>query len=90
MQTRRIWHDKEGKVVLWQRPNIWLAIWFLAAISGLIVSHGRIMKAAYFIGSAALVIWALLEIFQGVNYFRRGLGVVVLAATVASLLGLHL
>ncbi|MCU1498566.1 MAG: hypothetical protein JWM47_2519 [Acidimicrobiales bacterium] len=39
------------------------------------------------IGAGALVWWAVDEVARGVNPFRRGLGAVVLAVTVAGLVG---
>jgi hypothetical protein len=45
----------------------------------------RVSDYAWTAGAAALIIWSLLEIFRGVNYFRRVLGLVVLLVTVASI-----
>ena len=35
-------------------------------------------------GAVALVIWCLLEIVRGVNYFRRALGLIVLLLIIAT------
>jgi len=66
--------DKEGKVVLWQWPNLPLVGWAIFAL----LSHLTRWQPLAWIGTAFLVVWALLEIFRGVNYFRRALGLVVL------------
>ncbi len=86
MRTNRIWRDNDGKVVLWQMPNIWLAVWLVAVLAGFFISKGKLASVIHWIGSGALIIWALLEIFRGVNYFRRALGTVVLLVTVASII----
>ena len=65
-----------GEIVIAQMPNlplwIWLATlpfgWFLDASS-------QIATGAKVIGTAALLWWAVLEIFQGVNPWRRLVGV---------------
>ena len=85
MQANRIWRDSDGKVVLWQMPNIWLVVWLVADVASFLLGHGKLESALHWIGSGALIIWALLEIFQGVNYFRRALGAIVLLATLASI-----
>ncbi len=37
-----------------------------------------------FIGGIAIIIWSIMEIYSGVNYFRRLLGVCVLMLIIAS------
>ncbi len=70
-----------------QWPNIPLAAYLLATVihrafrSG---TAGSTVVAA--VGSAALVIWAVLEVAWGVNPFRRGLGSVVLILVLVSAL----
>lgn len=85
MQANRIWRDSDGKIVLWQTPNIWLLVWAAAELASFLIGQGKLESAIHWVGSAALIIWALLEIFQGVNYFRRALGAVVLLVTVGSI-----
>lgn len=82
----KIWRDKQGRVVLWQRPNAWILIWALAELTSFLISRGKLTSVIHWIGSGALIIWALLEIFRGVNYFRRTLGLVVLVVTAVSIL----
>jgi hypothetical protein len=81
----RTWKDKHGRYALWQRPNPWLIAWaVLTTLSLLFTARtADILSAA---GSGALIIWALLEVFRGVNYFRRALGLLVLIFAAASLL----
>ncbi len=73
--------DKKGKIVLAQWPNVPLIIWFV----GLLVAKtttGNLQELAGYTSFGALIIWAGLEIFSGVNYFRRALGLTVLILSV--------
>jgi hypothetical protein len=72
-------------VVQW--PNIPLAAYLIATVIHSVIrsgTAGSTVVAA--VGSAALVIWAVLEVAWGVNPFRRGLGSVVLILVLVSAL----
>ena len=71
---------KDNRIVLWQMPNLPIIGWvvFLCASK---LTEGSAHTVLSVVSTAFLVIWALLEVFGGVNYFRRTLGVVVLAYT---------
>jgi hypothetical protein len=85
----KIWKDKHGKIVVWQRPNIFLIGWAVIDIASLFFS-GSVSNILWWIGTIDLGIWALLEIGLGVNYFRRILGLIVLALVIATGLKLGL
>jgi hypothetical protein len=76
-----------GRLTVVQWPNIPLAAYLVATVihnvflSG--TAAGTVVAA---VASAALAIWAVLEIALGVNPFRRGLGTVVLIVVVVSAL----
>ena len=73
----KIWRDEDGHVVIFQMPNAWLIAW--AVLTMLSLFTGKLVSDVFSWASiGALIIWCLLEIFDGVNYFRRGLGTVVL------------
>lgn len=80
----RIWKDKRGRVVIYQRPNIWLIAWAVLDIVAIFAPGKSIPGYAWDAGAVALVIWCLLEIVRGVNYFRRALGLVVLLMIIAT------
>lgn len=81
----KTWKDRRGRVVIWQTPNAWLIAW--AGLTTLSLTFGgRLADIMSWSGSGALIIWSLLEILKGTNYFRRVLGLLVLAFAVASLL----
>lgn len=81
----RTWKDKQGHVVLWQTPNPWLIGWAVLTTLSLFFT-GRTSDVISLTGSLVLVVWCLLEIFKGVNYYRRFLGLVVLMYALAALL----
>jgi len=72
----RIWHNKEGDVVIWQRPNIPMIAWVVLTLVS-IFTNGTISNVIWYLAAASLAIWALMEIVWGANYFRRFLGAVV-------------
>ncbi len=75
----RFWLDGEGKLTIWQRPNVPLIIWivtiFVQIVFGASSQLSQISKA---IGAISLIIWALLEMIRGDSYFRQLLGIFVL------------
>ena len=78
----RFWRDANGKVVVSQVPNVPLAGWLLfAGLSRIPGAEGWKNDTGY-ISSAFLFTWAYLEFVQGASYFRRVLGLVVLAVVV--------
>jgi len=74
-----------GKQGLWQTPNAPLIVWFVALILGKLLDGkpADFMQAVQF---GAIFTWAWLEVFQGVSYFRRALGAVVLVLSVMSMM----
>lgn len=73
----KFWKDEEGNVVIYQRPNIWLIIWVVLTLCSLFVPYGMPETVFWWGSLAALTVWCGLEVFRGVNYFRRLLGVFV-------------
>jgi hypothetical protein len=81
-----LWRDNHGKVVIWQWPSIPLYVWALCTAISLIVNKGSTADVFYWVGEIALIGWAILEIWKGVNYFRKALGVVIIIFAVLSLI----
>lgn len=77
--------DKRGHVVLWQRPNLSIVVWFVAMVLAWVFT-GRWEHLAHMVSFGALFAWAWMEIFQGVNMFRRGLGVLIMLVTLINTL----
>lgn len=80
----KIFRDDKGEFVIVQPPNLPIIIWSTASILKLVFPKGDLNTGLDFVATASLTIWSFLEIFQGVNYFRKGLGVVVLIGLIAS------
>lgn len=75
-----------GKIVIVQPLNIPLGIFFVAAaIRRFANLEGAARTAVAVIAFVSLMWWAVDEILRGVNPFRRILGAVVAAVTVAGL-----
>jgi hypothetical protein len=69
--------DKDGKVVLGQKPNLPIIVWFITLVINQF-ANGRLYTVADLIGFGALFTWGWLELFDGVNYLRRVFGLLVL------------
>lgn len=74
----RFWNDKDGNFVMWQKPNAFLSTAFAAAVISLLLPASFVHTVVGKVGMVAILIWAVLETFRGVNYFRRTLGLCVL------------
>lgn len=86
----KIWRDRNGNIAVWQTPNVWIIAWAVLDIVAIFAPSKHVASVAWSIGSAALIIWALLEIFRGASYFRRALGLFVLLLAVGSIFNLGL
>lgn len=71
-------------MVIYQRPNLWLIGWAVLDIVAIFAPSKQVANIAWTGGAAVLIIWALLEITRGANYFRRALGAVVLLLTLGT------
>jgi hypothetical protein len=80
----QIFRDSDGKIVLAQTPNLPLIIWIVASLLKLGFTSGKISTGLDAIAFGSLFTWAWLELFQGVNYFRRALGLGVMLVAIAS------
>jgi hypothetical protein len=76
----RVFRNNEGKIIIIQKPNLPIFIWTLTSLLKLVFTTGRINLGLEMIAFASLFSWAWGELFEGVNYFRRGLGLLVIIA----------
>jgi hypothetical protein len=81
---QKFFTGKNGKVVIWQTPNILLLGWLVFMILAKMLSQGDLKTGAQYLSFGLILIWAFMEILRGDSYFRRGLGLVVLILTVKS------
>ena len=84
--TYKFFYDKDNRIVLMQFPNVPLLLFIAASILARVFKAGWSNDVFRVVAFVSLVIWALLEILTGVNYFRRILGGVVLVFSLISAL----
>jgi hypothetical protein len=76
-----------GRLTVVQWPNISLLVFILLSIaSHLYHSTGAAGSFVRVFADVALLVWAGDELARGVNPFRRTLGLVVIVATIASMI----
>ncbi len=80
----RTFRDDNGNIVLAQPPNLPILVWGAASLLQRIGTSGKFHTGLVWVAFGALFTWAWLEVFQGVNYFRRALGLVVLIGVITS------
>ncbi len=74
----RVFRDDQGQIVLAQMPNLPLIVWSIASLLQIIFTAGKINIGLEVLAFGSLFTWAWEELFQGVNYFRRSLGLIVI------------
>ncbi len=72
----KTWKDKRGNWALWQTPNALILAWAGFTVLSFLFA-GWLGDTFAWVASISLIVWSLLEIFRGVNYFRRVLGALV-------------
>jgi hypothetical protein len=80
----QFFRDGTGDIIIGQPPNLPIVIWGVASLLRLIFKTGQIDFGLNLLATGALLVWAILELFQGVNYFRRALGAIVLIGLLVS------
>jgi hypothetical protein len=84
----RTFRNSEGEIVIAQPPNLPLLVGLVTTLLQLLLPSGKLQAGFDLVAFGALFTWAWQELFQGVNYFRRALGLLVLVGMIA--LRLHL
>jgi hypothetical protein len=80
----KIFRDSDGNIVIAQMPNLPIIVWITASLLKLVFPTGEINTGLDALAFGSLFTWAWLELFQGVNYFRRALGLGVLIGVMVS------
>jgi hypothetical protein len=80
----QVFRDTSGKFVLIQPPNLLIIVWLGSTLLKMIFITGRVNVGLDAVAFGSLFAWAWEELFQGVNYFRKGLGLLVLVGTIVS------
>lgn len=79
-----VFRDSNGKIVIAEVPNPPLIVWVAASLLQLVFTTGTWNRVFDALAFGSLFTWAWLELFQGVNYFRRALGLTVLIGVLLS------
>ena len=80
----KIFRDSDGNIFIAQMPNLPIIVWITASLLKLVFPTGEINTGLDALAFGSLFTWAWLELFQGVNYFRRALGFGVLVGIMVS------
>ena len=80
----KVFRDREGEIVLAQMPNLPIIVWVVASLLKLFFTTGKISIGLEAIAFGSLFTWAWEELFQGINYFRRALGLIILVTLLLS------
>jgi len=80
----KVFRDSNGQVVLAQMPNLPLIVWIIASAMKLIFTTGKVSIGLDVLAFGCLFTWAWEELFQGVSYFRRALGGIVLISSIVA------
>lgn len=84
----RIFRDRDGNIVLIQPPNLTVLVAVAATIVQAVLPGGNLQTAIDLIAFGAWFTWAWQELFDGVNYFRRAIGLISLIGLIAIRLNL--
>ncbi len=79
----QVFRDREGQIVIAQMPNPPLLVGLGATLLQQFLPKGSLRSGVETVAFIALLIWACQETFEGVNAFRRSLGLTVLVSLVA-------
>ena len=77
-QLQKFFKDKDGRVVIFQKPNVPIIVWAMSMVIARL-THGEVRDRFELLAFIALATWAVMEILWGTTLFRRLLGAVVLA-----------
>lgn len=80
----KTFRDSDGNIVIAEMPNLPLIVWIATTLLALIFTNGKINTVLEVLANGSLFTWAWLELFQGVNYFRRALGLAVFIGIIVS------
>ena len=78
--------DSSGKIVIAQAPNWPILIAGVFWVAAQFFDGNAYHWVAIYVYRSFLIYWSLLELFKGVNYYRRLLGLVVLSVVIYSFL----
>lgn len=85
LKGQRFLKDSSGAIVVAQAPNVPLLGWIICTVLSFVITAEPYGTGFGLLARAFLFTWAYLEVTDGVNYFRRLLGLLVLLAVSISM-----
>jgi hypothetical protein len=73
-----------ARFVLVQLPNAPLWVGLGGSVVAAVTDDGAVHDGARIVATAGLAVWAIMELAQGVNWFRRALGAAFLVYLIVS------
>lgn len=80
----KVFRDDNGNIVIAQPPNPPIIVWGVASLLQLFFTQGDVNTGLEVLAFGCIFTWGWQELFSGVNYFRRGLGLIVLIGVLGS------
>ena len=80
----KVFRDSDGNIVIAQPPNPPIIVWGVASLLQLFFTQGDVNTGLEVLAFGCIFTWGWQELFSGVNYFRRGLGLIVLIGVLGS------
>jgi hypothetical protein len=77
VNSDNFWHDRDGNFVVLQMPNKLIAAWFVTFVLSEVIHAQPLKFVLSWSAFIMLVVWSVREMRDGVNYFRKSLGVLV-------------
>ncbi len=78
----KTFRDNQGHIVIAQPPNLPLIVAVTAFLLKQVISNDSLYLIIDIIAFGSFFTWAWMELFQGVNYWRRTLGFLALSAII--------
>ncbi|MCA9387109.1 hypothetical protein KC669_03685 [Candidatus Dojkabacteria bacterium] len=82
----KCFRDSEGKIVLIQIPNLPLLLGILFLVLDFVFLDSVDSFMFYQLGKVFLFVWAYIEASEGINYFRKFIGLVAMLFLILSYL----
>jgi len=81
--TRNFFTNYKNQVVIVQKPNIPLIIWFILTVTASFIK-GDVKTLAQLLAFGSLFTWAWLEVRYGSSPFRRTMGGLILVLSIVN------
>jgi hypothetical protein len=84
--TDKLFKDRNGKFIIYQKPNLPLIAWFFCYALANLVNNNNLSLKLTELATLFIALWAYLELNYGVTLFRKIIGVIVFSIVVINIL----